>query len=216
MNDRSDERTIEYLMKSSRRVTRIPPLGLALPGVLAAGSIVGAAVLGPAALHRGLSAAFREPGGEVLVLAGLVVAAVSGLLAALAEREPGRNRLVSAGALGVVGGLLLAGMTATVLTLRAPMSVTEVIACILRCALYGALPAALVLLLVSRGAPARPRVAALASGAGAVALGAALVHLACTGAGEPNPLLGQVLAPVFGALAALIFERRLSTWRRRI
>ncbi len=216
MNDRSDERAIEYLTKRSRRVARILPLGLALFGVLAAGTIVGAVVLGPAALQRGLSAAFLDPGGEALVLTGLVVAAVSGLLTALAEREPGRHRFVTAGALGLVGGLLVAGTTAAFLTLRAPMSVAEEMACILRCALYGALPAALVLLLVSWGAPARPRVAALASGAGAVAFGATLVHLACAAAGEPNPLLGQVLAPVFGAIAALAFERRLSTWRRRI
>lgn len=215
MSDRSDERMIESLTKQSRRITRIPPLGLSLAGVLAAGSLVGAIALGPTAIHRGLAETLRSPGADSVVLIGLIVAALSGVMAALSEGEPGRRAFVRTGAIGLVGGLLLACTAATLVTLRAPYSATDEVECLLRCALYGAVPAALVLLLVSSGAPARARVAALAGGAGAVALGAALVHLACAGAGEPNPLLGQVLAPVLGALAALAFTRPLSSWRRR-
>ncbi len=215
MSDPATDTLIHRLASEAGPVRRIAPPKWAFLPVVAITTGIGAAFLGPSALVRGLQRAVSEGGIDSVVLVGLLVAAAGGIAAALAEREPGRNDSTRLGLAALAAGLGLAAIGAIAAACLEPSGATswgEQLRCLAHCSLLAAPPATLLLFLLIRSAPGRPRIAALAAGAGAAALAAVIVHLACAGHGEPHRLAAQGLAPLLGAALALPFARRLARW----
>ena len=215
MSDPATDTMIRRLAAEAGPVRRIAPPEWASLLVVGMAAAIGAASLGPSAVLRGMQRSVFEGGIESVVLVGLLVAAAGGIVAALAEREPGRDHSTRLGLTALAAGLGLAAIGAIAAACLEPSGATswdDHLRCLAKCSLLAAPPAALSLLLLSRSAPGRPRLAALAAGAGAAAFGAAIVHLACAGDGEPHRLAAQGLAPLLGAALALPFARRLARW----
>ena len=215
MSDAVTDTLIHRLATEAGPVRRISSPEWAFLLVVAITTGVGAAFLGPSAVLRGMQRSVFEGGIESVVLVGLLVAAAGGIAAALAEREPGRDHSTRLGLAALAAGLGLAAIgtiAAACLELSGATSWGDHLRCLAKCSLLAAPPAALSLLLLSRSAPGRSRLAALAAGAGAAAFGSAIVHLACAGDGEPHRLAAQGLAPLLGAALALPFARRLARW----
>ncbi len=215
MSDAATDTLIHRLATEAGPVRRISSPEWAFLLVVAITTGIGAAFLGPSAVMRGVQRSVFEGGTESVVLVGLLVAAAGGIAAALAEREPGRDHSTWLGLAALAAGLGLAAIGAIAAACLEPSGATswgDQLRCLAKCSLLAAPPAALSLLLLTRSAPGRPRLAALAAGAGAAALGGAIVHLACAGDGEPHRLAAQGLAPLLGAALALPFARRLARW----
>lgn len=215
MTDPSTDRLVRRLAAEGGRVRRIASPERA--GLLIVGStvLVGAVFLGPSAVMRGARLVGGNGGAELVVLVSLVVAAIGGMTASLSEREPGREGHAKLGVAALATGLglaLLAALAAARMEPGSAGSWGDQLRCLVKCIVL-ALPATtLSLLLLSRAAARRPRLAAISAGAGAAALGAVIVHLACSGAGEPHRLAAQGLAPLVGAVLALPFARWLVRW----
>ena len=215
MSDPTTDTLIHRLATEADPVRRIAPPKWAFLLVVAITTGIGAAFLGPAAVVRGLQRSVSEGGIDSVVLVGLLVAAAGGIVAALAEREPGRDESTRLGLAALAAGLGLVAIGTIATACLEPSGATswgDQLRCLAHCSLLAAPPTALSLLLLTRSAPGRPRIAALAAGAGSAALGAVIVHLACAGHGEPHQLAAQGLAPLLGAVLTLPFARRLARW----
>ena len=140
------------------------------------------------------------------IFAGLLVAGIGGVLAALALAIPGRERLARAGfALGGAGMAIAAGVGFALIA-RAPLVAWRWpeghdFPCLATALLVGLVPALALGWFGGRGAPFRPLAIALAAATGAAALGGSVAQATCP-AGDPMHLmLGHVIVPAVGAFA---------------
>jgi MFS family permease len=140
------------------------------------------------------------------IFAGLLLAGVGGVLAALALAVPGRERLARAAfALGG-GGMAIAAGVGSALIARSPLiewrwPTGHDLPCLLTALVIGLVPALALGWFGGRAAPFRPLAIALAAAAGAAALGGSVSQATCA-AGDPmHLLLGHVIAPAAGAFA---------------
>ena len=197
---------VAELVRGLQPVRRVPRLRVAAAWLALLWSL---AVL-VAVLARGfrpdLLQVIGSSGAFMVILAGLGLIGVGGVLAALASSVPGREPAVRMGlGLGLVGVLLATGVGGLLVlweagseTLICPF--TNDLACFGMACLVALPPALGALTFVSRGSAFRPLLAVLTCVAGAVGLGALLVHLTCA---EPNPrhiILSHTLAPLLAVV----------------
>lgn len=202
-------RLIDALAQDLVPVRPIPPLRAGVAAVLGVG-LAGALVL---VLRTGmrpeLTAAFASaPFASVGV--GLLLAALGGVVAALAASVPGREREARAGtAIAALGVLLAAGGAALLLALRGalgagawpgPVPISGHLGCLARALALGLAPLAVASFYVVRAVPRDARALALTGAAGCAALGALAVHLTCRVEGALHLLAGHALAPLAGLL----------------
>ena len=151
------------------------------------------------------------------IFAGLLVAGVGGVFAALALALPGRERLARAGfALGGAGMAIAAGV-GFVLLARSPLVEWRLpgagdLPCLITALAVGLLPALALGWFGGRAAPFRPLTVALAAAAGAAALGGSVAQATCPAEDPMHLMLGHVIVPALGAfvlaLPLLIAMRR--------
>jgi hypothetical protein len=170
---------------------------------------------------KGLAPTFWEtlampvsPGG---IFAGLLVAGLGGVFAALALAVPGRERLARAGlALGGAGMAIAAGVGFALLA-RSPLVEWRLpsghdLPCLVTALAVGLVPALALGWFGGRAAPFRPLTIALAAAAGAAALGGSVAQATCPGDEAMHLMLGHVLVPMVGAfvltLPLLVAMRR--------
>jgi hypothetical protein len=218
--ERSED-LIARLVEDAQPVRRLAGVGARALAVAVAWALLAAAVFARPLAWERLAAAVAAPGVVSATLLGLLLAAGGGIVAALAGSEPGRETLERWSLVALVLGIVLAlGAPAAVL-LADPaaeagptFSLARDARCVANCLVFGFLPALTALGLAARGVSWHARRAAMAAGAGALALGGIAVQLACTGdPGLRHLLVAHASAPVLGALAALPAARLLA--RRR-
>ena len=162
-------------------------------------------------------AAFWSDPITVAVLLGLMVAAASAVVAALASAVPGREPLARAGRISAgmaVVWLIGCGLWAVAggESESAANSFAGSASCLAH-ALGLAIPAALAAsFYLSRGAPQHRLIASAAAAAGAAGLGAVAVHATCSAVGSFHLLLGHCLTPI---IAGLLFALPLAGLVRR-
>lgn len=151
-----------------------------------------------------------ETGVGLLILTGLVAAAAGGLLAALGARVPGGARARTAGAALAGAGLAAAVVSACLLAPGGPDAPASAdLACLAKAAALGLFPGAVLVLCVVRGASLGSGFALQAAVIGALAFGAALVHLGCAWPAARHLLLGHALAPLLAGVPLARLLRRL-------
>jgi hypothetical protein len=139
-------------------------------------------------------------------LAGLLLAGVGGVLAALALAVPGRERLARAAfALGAAGMAIAAGV-GFALVARSPLAewrwpVGHDWPCLFTALTVGLVPALALGWFGGRAAPFRPLAIALAAAAGSAALGGSVSQATCAADDPMHLMLGHVIAPAVGAFA---------------
>lgn len=151
------------------------------------------------------------------IFAGLLVAGLGGIFAALALAVPGRERLARAGlALGGAGMAIAAGVGFALLA-RSPLvewrlPVGHDLSCLVTAIAVGLVPALALSWFGGRAAPFRPLTIALAAAAGAAALGGSVAQATCSAEEAMHLMLAHVLVPMVGAfvltLPLLVAMRR--------
>lgn len=159
---------------------------------------------------RGLAPTFFEtlamPVSAGGIFAGLFVAGLGGVLAALALAIPGRERLARAAfALGGAGMAIAAGVGLALIA-RSPLvewrwPAGHDLPCLLTALVVGLVPALALGWFAGRAAPFRPLAVALAAAAGAAALGGSVAQATCPAADPMHLMLGHVIVPALGAFA---------------
>lgn len=140
------------------------------------------------------------------IFAGLLVAGLGGVLAALALAIPGRERLARVGfALGGAGMTIAAGVGIALLA-RSPLVEWRLpnvhdLPCLMTALVVGLVPALSLGWFGGRAAPFRPLTIALAASAGAAALGGSVAQATCPVADPMHLMLGHVIVPALGAFA---------------
>jgi hypothetical protein len=140
------------------------------------------------------------------IFAGLLVAGIGGVLAALALAIPGRERLARAAFAFGGAGLAIAAGVGLALVARSPLAEWRLPAghdlpCLITALVVGLVPALALGWFGGRAAPFRPLAIALAAATGAAALGGSVAQATCS-AGEPMHLmLGHAIVPAVGAFA---------------
>jgi hypothetical protein len=140
------------------------------------------------------------------IFAGLLLAGVGGVLAALALAVPGRERLARAAfALGAAGMAIAAGV-GFALVARSPLAewrwpVGHDWPCLFTALTVGLVPALALGWFGGRAAPFRPLAIALAAAAGSAALGGSVSQATCAADDPMHLMLGHVIAPAVGAFA---------------
>ena len=196
---------IRELARDLEPVQPIPRIRTVTAGVIAlwfAVAAIGLTVLG---LRPDLAEAMIGVRGVAAVFAGLGLAGLGGVVAALAMGVPGREVLARVAlALAILGMLMAAGVGAL---LFAASSVAEVrvswtadLACLAVAILVGLLPAVGVVWFAGRTSPFRPVIAVLAAAAGTAALGAVTAQASCPHSEMRHLLVAHSLAPGFGVL----------------
>ena len=199
------EALIRELARDLDPVQPIPRIRTVMSGVIALWlgvAAIGFTVLG---LRPDLARAMLGVGGVAVVFAGLGMAGLGGVAAALAMGVPGREGLARASlALAILGMLIAAGVGSLLFALspvaEARVSWTGDLACLVVAVLVGLLPAIGVVWFAGRASPFRPVIAVLAAAAGAVALGAITAGASCTHSEMRHLLVAHALAPAFGVL----------------
>ena len=207
------DRLLGALVDDAGPVEPIYPMGRVAAGMLA---IYVAWWLGSIWLLGGVrdAASFAE-----VVTDGFFVGLVSSIAgatgAALAAREPGRDRMArGALALGLVG---VAAMVAT-FVVRAGggangFSLAMETHCLVHAALLGAVPAGVLLAVALGGWRGRPVVTSLAAATSGAALGCIAVHVTCPAQGAWHVMFGHYVfrlmtAALVGGVGALIWRYR--------
>jgi hypothetical protein len=140
------------------------------------------------------------------IFAGLLVAGIGGVLAALALAIPGRERLAR-GALALGGaGLAIAAGVGALLLARSPLAAWRLPAghdlpCLVTALAIGLVPALALGWFAGRAAPLRPLAIALAAATGAAALGGSVAQATCPADDPMHFMLGHVIVPAVGAFA---------------
>jgi hypothetical protein len=199
------EALIRELARDLDPVQPIPRIRTVMSGVIALWlgvAAIGFTVLG---LRPDLARAMLGAGGVAVIFAGLGMAGLGGVAAALAMGVPGREGLARASlALAILGMLIAAGVGSLLFALspvaEARVSWTGDLACLVVAVLVGLLPAVGVVWFAGRASPFRPVVAVLVAAAGTVALGAITAGASCTHSEMRHLLVAHALAPAFGAL----------------
>ncbi len=210
------EGLIRELSADVTPVRRVWPLWLSF-GVWALGSaIVGLVFLQGAGFAEDWTSLALGEGPYGPVAAGLAVAGLAGGAAALAERIPGRSRMVAvcgiAAVLGfgwAVGSALAAGFShgfeSTV-----PIAADRM--CLEKALLLSVVPTTLVIGLLVRGWVAQPGRAAALALVGGAAIGSLVMHLSCGLASARHMLIGHTGAPW---VLLVLVSVPLALWIRR-
>jgi len=207
---------IAELERDLEPVRPVAPLRrvIGLLGVLWAG------IVGVAALVQGvrpdLEVLLATPFGQGGIFAGLILAGVAGVVAALALAIPGRERAARAALALGLAGIAWAAAVGVRLFVTSPL-LASTGAADLHClgVAFGMalLPALGIVAFGARAAPFRPLVLVLAAAASTAALGAAAAQTSCPLGDAGHLLRGHVFGP---ALAALLLTLPLLVALRRL
>ena len=205
MSGSHSEALIRELARDLDPVQPIPRIRTVMAGVIAlwiAAAAIGFAVLG---LRPDLGEAMIGMRGVAVVFAGLGLAGLGGVVAALAMGVPGREVLARAALTLAILGMLIAVGVGTLLFAISPVTgagllVRGDLACLAVAALVGILPAVAVVWFAGRASPFRPVIAVLATAAGTAALGAITAQGSCPHSEMRHLLVAHALAPAFGVL----------------
>jgi hypothetical protein len=176
-----------------------------MTGVIALWLAVAAIGLTLLGLRPDLADAMIGVRGVAVVFAGLGLAGLGGVVAALAMGVPGREVLARAALVLAILGMLIAVGVGTLLFAVSPVADTRVslradLACLTVAILVGLLPAVAVVWFAGRALPFRPVIAVLAAAAGTAALGAITAEASCPHSEMRHLLVAHALAPVVGVL----------------
>jgi hypothetical protein len=196
---------IRELARDLDPVQSIPRIRTVTTGVIGlwfAAAAIGLTLLG---LRPDLADAMIGARGVAAVFAGLGLAGLGGVVAALAMGVPGREVLARAALALAILGMLIAAVLGTLLFAVSPVAEVRVpwtgdLACLAVAILVGLLPAVGVVWFAGRASPFRPVVAVLAAAAGTAALGAITAEASCPHSGMRHLLVAHALAPAFGVL----------------
>jgi hypothetical protein len=199
------EELIRELARDLDPVRPIPRIRTVMVGVIVlwlAVAAIGLTVLG---LRPDLAEATIGAWGVAAVFAGLGLAGLGGVVAALAMGVPGREVLARAALAAAILGMAAAAAVGTVLVAitpvdHAPSSFTADLGCLSVAMLVGLLPAVGVVWFAGRAAPFRPVVLVLAAAAGTAALGAIAAQASCPHSDMRHLMVAHALAPAVGAL----------------
>ncbi len=195
------DRLLDALIDDAEPVERIYPIGRVAAGVLAIYVVWwGVSVWMMGGMRD--AASFAEVVADGFFV-GLVSSVAGATGAALASREPGRERMAQ-GALG----LALVGVAAMLATFLVRVgdttdtfSTSMSAHCLLNAALLGGLPAGVLLVVALGGWRGRPVMTSLTAATSGAALGAIAVHMTCPAQGAWHILLGHYVLPLGAALA---------------
>ncbi len=140
------------------------------------------------------------------IFAGLLIAGIGGVLAALALAVPGRERLARAAfALGGAGMAIAAGVGIALIA-RSPlvewrMPEAHDLPCLITALVVGLVPALALGWFGGRAAPFRPLAIAIAAATGAAALGGSVAQATCAADDPIHLMLSHVIVPAVGAFA---------------
>jgi len=208
----------EGLSREVEPVRRIPRLRSVLGGVVAlAGVAAGWTLLRSGGVRSDLVAILSQYPGFAAIGVGLVAMGVGGSIAAVAASVPGRDALERFGMALLVVGAFVGFLAAPgwILLHSAGVSLwpgRDEFMCLQGAIWVALLPCVAVLGFVFWAAPRRPVWAGLFGVAGAVALGAITMHASCPNDGAAHWIMGHALAPLMGALAAVLPLVLLSRW----
>jgi hypothetical protein len=199
------EELIRELVRDLGPVRRIPRIRTVMAGVIGlwlAVAAIGLTVLG---LRPDLAEATIGARGVAAVFAGLGLAGLGGVVAALAMGVPGREVLARAALAVAILGMVAAAAVGTVLVAitpvdHAPVSFTADLGCLSVAMLVGLLPAVGVVWFAGHATPFRPVVLVLAAAAGTAALGAIAAQASCPHSDMRHLMVAHALAPAVGAL----------------
>lgn len=219
--DRSAETRalIERLSRDLEPVRRIPRLRTVVAGVVALAGLAAAwTLLRSGGFRSDLVAIAAQHPGFAAIGVGLAAMGVGGLVSAVAASVPGREALARAGAVLLLGGAAVGLVAAPgwILLHSAGISLWPgegEFMCVRGAMWVALLPGAAVLGFVFWAAPRRPVWAGILGVAGAVALGAIAMHASCPNDGATHWIMGHAMAPVVGALLALVPLVALARWR---
>jgi hypothetical protein len=219
MNTLSPEDRIRDLVADLRPVRRIPPLRVALAWALLPWLVAFAVDWSfGRARPRALSDPFWTAPFALAILAGLFLVGLGSTVAALASSVPDRTRTMRRGlALAAVGaGIAWIG---ALLQLSGPSGMHDPvwwrgsIACMVHAVGLGLATGLVAARFIGAAAMWRPGASAVLAVAGAVALGAVVVHASCTQGDTLHQLVGHALAP---AIAAVLLAPPLALAMRRL
>jgi hypothetical protein len=201
----ASEALIRELARDLDPVRPIPRIRTVVTGVIAlwlAAAAIGLTALG---LRPDLGDALFGVRGVAAVFAGLGLAGLGGVVAALAMGVPGRELLARAALALAILGLLIATGVGTLLFAANPaaevgLTWTSDLACLAVAVLVGLLPAVGVVWFAGRTLLFRPVMAVLAVAAATAALGAITAEGSCTHSEMRHLLVAHALAPAFGVL----------------
>jgi hypothetical protein len=199
------EELIRELARDLDPVRPIPRIRTVMAGVIGlwlAVAAIGLTVLG---LRPDLAEATIGARGVAAVFAGLGLAGLGGVVAALAMGVPGREVLARAALAVAILGMVAAAAVGTVLVAITPVDhalvpFTADLGCLSVAMLVGLLPAVGVVWFAGRAAPFRPVVLVLAAAAGTAALGAIAAQASCPHSDMRHLMVAHALAPAVGAL----------------
>jgi hypothetical protein len=199
------EDLIRELARDLDPVRPIPRIRTVVAGVIALWLAVAALGLTVLGLRPDLAGATIGAPGVAAVFAGLGLAGLGGLVAALAMGVPGRELLARVAlAVAILGVVTAAGVGAVLVAVtpvdHAPVPVAADLTCLSVAMLVAILPALGVVWFAGRAAPFRPLVLALAAAAGTAALGAIAAEASCTLSDVRHLMVGHALAPAAGVL----------------
>jgi hypothetical protein len=201
------EDLIRALARDLHPVHPIPRIRTVTAGVIALWFAVAALGLTVLGLRPDLAEATIGARGVAAVFAGLGLAGLGGVVAALAMGVPGRE-VLARGALAVaILGMLVAAGVGTVLVAMNPVkeaTFTGDLACLSVAILVGLLPAVGVVWFAGRAAPLRPVILVLAAAAGTAALGAIAAQASCPHSEMRHLMVGHALAPAVGVLVLIL------------
>ena len=205
MSGSPSEALIRDLARDLDPVQPIPRIRTVMTGVIAlwfAVAAIGFTVLG---LRPDSADAMIGVRGAAAVFAGLGLAGLGGVVAALAMGVPGREVLARVAlALAILGMLIAAGVGALLFAVspvaEVRVSWTADLACLTVAILVGLFPAVGVVWFAGLALPFRPVIVVLAAAAGAVALGAITAEASCTHSEMRHLLVAHALAPAFGVV----------------
>lgn len=219
MSAPSPEDRIRDLVTDLRPVRRIPPLRVAfawtvLPWLLAFALDWS---FGRTRL-RALSDPFWTAPFALAILAGLFVVGLGSTVAALASSVPDRSETMRKGLLMAAVGAAI-GLSGALLQLSGPSSMNDPvwwrgsIACMVHAVGLGLATGLVAARFIGAAAMWRPGASAALAVAGAVALGAVVVHASCTQGDTLHQLVGHALAP---AIAVALLAAPLALAMRRL
>lgn len=186
-------------------VQLIPRIRTVMAGVIALWFAVAAIGISLLGMRPDLAEATIGVRGVALVFAGLGLAGLGGVLAALATGVPGREVLARGALALTIFGVVIAAVVGALLFAVNPVggervTLTGDLACLAVAMLVGLLPAVGVVWFAGRAAPFRPVIAVLAAAAGTVALGAIAAQASCPHSEMRHLMVAHALAPAVGVL----------------
>jgi hypothetical protein len=199
------EALIRELARDLEPVQPIPRIRTVMAGVIAlwfAAAAIGFAVLG---LRPDLGEAMIGVRGVAIVFAGLGLAGLGGVVAALGMGVPGREALARVALALAILGMVIAVGVGTLLFAISPVTDARLfvrgdLACLTVASLVGLFPAVAVVWFAGRALLFRPVIAVLAAAAGTAALGAITAQGSCPHPEMRHLLVAHALAPGFGVL----------------